>query len=168
MPDLVAPEAWRPAPGAPGLDVSDHGRVRRGDRLLRPMDNGRGYLRVQVRAEDGARRNLRVHRLVAVVHLPPPPDGAHEVDHVDGNTLNNAAANLEWVTPAENVRRAMLRRQPRVAARRPVLQTDSLGNVAARHPSVSAAARAVGRGRTSLLQALERGTGCAGCAWVYA
>lgn len=48
-----------------------------------------------------------VHRLVAGAFLPSPdaPE-KDEVDHIDGNPLNNAVENLEWVTHAENARRA--------------------------------------------------------------
>lgn len=34
-----------------------------------------------------------------------------EVDHLDGNKDNNTIWNLEWVTPQENVHRAILNRQ---------------------------------------------------------
>jgi len=59
-----------------------------------------GYFRVNV---DGC--PTYVHRIVAECFVPRPP-GATEVNHKDGNKLNNRASNLEWVTHLENVRHA--------------------------------------------------------------
>ena len=46
-----------------------------------------------------------VHRLVAWAFLGPPPNHlAWQVHHRDGNASNNHVHNLEYVTPAQNVR----------------------------------------------------------------
>lgn len=47
-----------------------------------------------------------VHRAVAELFLPPQPTPNHQIDHKDGNKLNNHFTNLEWVTRTENTRRA--------------------------------------------------------------
>jgi len=48
---------------------------------------------------------LLVSRLVAEAFCAnPDPENAKTVDHIDGNTLNNCADNLRWLTLADNVR----------------------------------------------------------------
>lgn len=45
------------------------------------------------------------HHLIAVSWHGPRPDG-YECDHINGNVLDCRVSNLQWVTPAENRRRA--------------------------------------------------------------
>jgi hypothetical protein len=52
-------------------------------------------------------RQERLHRLVAEAFIPNPAN-LLEVNHLDGNKLNNNADNLEWVTHAENMRHAVV------------------------------------------------------------
>lgn len=59
-----------------------------------------GYLLVCLNANK--RQTLSVHRLVAKAYIPNP-DNKPEVNHIDGNKLNNHYTNLEWCTRKENV-----------------------------------------------------------------
>ena len=105
----LAGEEWKqmrcPISGeeVPGRMVSSRGRVM--------MCSGRvhgGYLRQDGYLSTGysfasRRRNQRAHRLVAYTFFGPPPSPRHShVNHKDGDKQNNAAHNLEYVTPAEN------------------------------------------------------------------
>ena len=49
--------------------------------------------------------NSSVHRLVATHFLPNPLNLA-EVNHKDGNKLNNSVENLEWVSRRQNMQHA--------------------------------------------------------------
>ncbi len=84
---------------ADGIIYSDKPSNRWGHevRALTPGDNGRGYLRVKF-----AGRLHCVHRLVAVAFLGPVPAGK-EVNHKDGDKLNNRPENLEYVTRSQNM-----------------------------------------------------------------
>ena len=56
---------------------------------------------------DGNKRlKLYPHRAVALTYLPNYDLFKNQVDHLDGNIFNNHLWNLEWVTEAENHRRA--------------------------------------------------------------
>ena len=50
---------------------------------------------------DGKTKTIKIHRAVAQ-NFVPNPDLLPEVNHKDGNKLNNYADNLEWVTNKEN------------------------------------------------------------------
>lgn len=53
----------------------------------------------------GRVRMCLVHQLVALTYLPNT-EGRTDINHKDGNTLNNHVDNLEWTTKAENMAHA--------------------------------------------------------------
>lgn len=54
---------------------------------------------------EGVRSFPSVHRLVALAWIENPA-GMLQVNHIDGDKLNNSVENLEWCTSAENIRHA--------------------------------------------------------------
>lgn len=76
-------------------------------RILRGWIDIGGYRRVALTNNQGIQdANISVHRLVAKVFLPEAMDGQTQVNHIDGNKLNNSFTNLEWTTPSENSQHA--------------------------------------------------------------
>jgi HNH endonuclease len=54
--------------------------------------------------------NYLVHRLVAQTYIPNPYN-LPEVNHIDGDTLNNWVNNLEWCTRAYNIKDRVFRKK---------------------------------------------------------
>jgi hypothetical protein len=96
-------------------EVSSLGNVRRmttrggkpllPPRPIKPIATGE-YLGFSPSLGPGVYLRQYVHRAVAEAFLGAIPDG-FEVNHRDGNKLNNAASNLEYVTRAQNVQHAI-------------------------------------------------------------
>ena len=61
---------------------------------------------------------MNCHTLMALTWIGPRPQGM-EIDHLNGDILNWSADNLEYVTPAENRKRARLLRVLRSIGRDP-------------------------------------------------
>lgn len=96
-------EVWKTIDGYDyPYEISNRGKVLGVRGLMKPYDNGYGYLVVELR-KDGKRKHLRVHRLVAEAFLPNT-DNLPEVNHKDENKHNNEVTNLEWCTSGYNKR----------------------------------------------------------------
>ena len=113
-------EIWKPILGFEGrYEISDAGRVRSLSFLQRYLlRNGReafrrtrerivaqqkinsGYLIVHLHL-DGSRYAKLVHRLVAV-NFVDGFDVGRDVNHKDGDKMNNTAENLEWLSRRDN------------------------------------------------------------------
>jgi hypothetical protein len=125
-------EQWRPVVGWEGYyEVSDHGRVRSVERLVRRKD-GRtraapsrilgtpfaktgGYPVVNL-WRDNKGRVEKVHRLVLAAFVGPCPEGM-EGCHNDGDPTNSHLDNLRWDTHSGNVQDTIGHGTNRLAAR---------------------------------------------------
>lgn len=109
-------EVWKDVVGYEGIyRVSSLGRVRSLDHFVK-HSNGRdriqkgrflkrqfslkGYFFVSL-SRSKKRFHTGVHRLVAMAFIKNP-NNKSQVNHIDGNKINNRPSNLEWCTNQEN------------------------------------------------------------------
>lgn len=113
-----------------------------------------GYLSYNLTVEKGKRKRCYSHRLVAAAYLSSSLDKKkNQINHKDGNKLNNHFTNLEWVTAKENQEYAIqcgLRKFNHIYC----FTKDK--QLVAEYLSVAAAAHAVGISRSIILQELDK------------
>lgn len=121
-------EQWKPIEGYGGkYEVSNLGRVRQGEKSVNQYKDGKGYLRVSL-YKDGAERNVKVHRLVALAFIPNP-ENLPMVNHKDEVKTNNRVDNLEWCDNKYNCNYGTIKERLDAMRRRcPVIGTDKDGN----------------------------------------
>lgn len=73
--------------------------------VLKPRISKHGYYYVNI-YKNNNRKTVKNHRLVAEAFIPNP-ENKPEVNHKDGDKLNNKISNLEWVTSSENIYHAV-------------------------------------------------------------
>lgn len=84
--------------------IDTHGNKRAKPKKMAFVIPANGYKTVFPMLSCG-RKAMIVHRLVAIQYIPNPHN-LPEVNHIDGNKLNNHKDNLEWVTRSENSKHA--------------------------------------------------------------
>lgn len=99
-------ELWRPVQDYEHLyEVSNIGRLRRiNGKIQKIQKTVFGYGRVTL-YNKGPYKKIHIHRVVAKAFIENP-NNKPEVNHIDGNKLNNVVTNLEWVTKSENRKHA--------------------------------------------------------------
>jgi len=102
MMSVVCMEEWKTISGFENYEVSSFGRVRKGDRILKPSTDKTGRKQVQLYKES-VQTSIRIHRLVAEAFLETGQTG-QVIDHIDRNPSNNHVSNLRWCSRSDNNR----------------------------------------------------------------
>ncbi|BCG66318.1 DNA repair exonuclease [Staphylococcus phage vB_SsapH-Golestan101-M] len=130
--------------------------AKNGRRVLKSHINKSGYKINNITIKKGTgKKTFILHRIVAYAFLPKNIEHI-EVNHIDGNKLNNNISNLEWVTKKENIEHSWnigLRDNSWAKGSknyqwkgnhkncRSIVQKDKNGNVINKYNSIAIAAR---------------------------
>ena len=106
-------EIWKDIPQYEGLYmVSNLGRVKslpklrcKSEKILKNKITKDGYYETSL-SKNGKAKYIRTHRLVAIAFIENVFN-KDQVNHIDGNKLNNCVDNLEWCTLQENKEHAI-------------------------------------------------------------
>jgi hypothetical protein len=112
-------EKWVNIPNEEYYQISSFGRIRSLDRdmphnsksrlgvyitrkgkILATTITNKGYETIMIK-----KKSYKIHRLVAQAFIPNP-ENKPQVNHLDGNKLNNNISNLEWATNSDNIKHA--------------------------------------------------------------
>ncbi len=76
-------------------------------KYLKGQEGKNGYFSYNLTLPDGSKKRMYAHRLVAIAFLPNNDLKKNQINHIDGNKLNNNVDNLEWVTSEQNQQHAI-------------------------------------------------------------
>lgn len=118
---ITCQEIWKDIPDFEGLyQVSNLGNVKtlerttknkqgtclRKEKLLNLNISNRGYVNVKLyNTSKNIKKTIFVHKLVGLCFLNNA-NQYKEINHIDGNKLNNNINNLEWCSRSHNVKEA--------------------------------------------------------------
>ena len=139
-----------------GRMVSSFGRLRLRNGYIYEGSLRSCYYGTRYKATSGFRTEY-VHKIAAMAFLgpPPSPERSH-VNHKDGDKRNNAACNLEYVTPAQNRAHYLENRTAQLQGTRRLGSKPVWSRACGRddkwtwHPSVLSAATVLGLNRGSV------------------
>lgn len=124
---------------------------------LKPAVDNKGYLRCALSKENKL-KTFKVHRLVASAFIDNP-DNLPQINHKDGNKLNNHVENLEWCNNSQNQLHAYAtglnpRHMPK---HHPVIIVDNSNGNVRRFECIKFAAEYIGEKRQTLENRLRTG-----------
>lgn len=116
-------EVWRPVVGYEDYyEVSNLGRLRTVGHIIEYSDGRRRHVRggrmisygkprpngyyIKCLQRGNTKKYVTIHRLVATAFIPNPM-GLEQINHINGNKIDNRVENLEWITREDNMLHAV-------------------------------------------------------------
>ena len=171
-------EIWKDIPNYENsYQVSNLGRVKSlGNKsnhkkeIILKQSNIMKYQCVSLR-KNNKTKMFKVHRLVAKTFIPNLSNYP-QVNHKDGNKLNNKVQNLEWCTASENIKHAFkigLKKQLKGADNKrskKVLMCDDNKKIIKEFGSLREAERTMNIPHTNITNSIKRNGTCGGYKWI--
>jgi hypothetical protein len=94
-------EIWKEVNNFSKYEISNYGNLKNKDtqKILQPSIKS-GYLCTSLTDNNGIRKSVKIHRLVALNFIPNT-ENKETVNHINHNRLDNNINNLEWMTTTE-------------------------------------------------------------------
>lgn len=91
---------WKEIINHPNYEVNELGEIKNKikNKILKPFITTNGYLRIRISNKIA----FQVHKIIALYFIDNP-NNFSEVNHIDGNKLNNSINNLEWCNRSQNM-----------------------------------------------------------------
>jgi hypothetical protein len=140
---------WRDIPDLSNYQINQYGEVRNrhtGKIKSQQIDKHTGYLKVHL-YKNGKDHNRAVHQLLGEVFLNKPK--GLDINHRDGNKLNNILSNLIPATRSENIQHAYDNGLNHRARPVKIIETGEV------FPSVTACARAINHCHQNIFKCLD-------------
>ena len=127
-----------------------------------------GYGRVSL-WDHGKGKHYSIHRLVAEAFIPNP-DSLPQVNHKDGNKLNNNVDNLEWCSFSENMKHAYKNGLVNPKTKRVIQYSDNYTKIK-EWDSIADASKELGINHANIITVCKQNTNrkyAGGFIWRYA
>lgn len=108
-----------------------------------------GYVSYNIVMPDGNHRRFYAHRLVAAAYIKNNDKLKNQINHIDGNKLNNCVENLEWVTQCHAI-------ENNLRQFKHVFCFSKNKKLVAEYKSVAAASLATGVSQSIIFQELHK------------
>jgi hypothetical protein len=102
---------WKKIKGFPNYVLNNSGVIKNSKGLVRKHRLDKSNYPIIDLKNNGVRKTVRVHQLVATHFVPGRTKLRHEVNHKFGDKSDMSAKSLEYVSPSENVKHAWAMRK---------------------------------------------------------
>ncbi len=88
------------------VGIKNQDKCYRKEHIVDGFINKKGYKQVTLYDDNGKPKTMRVHKLVALAFIKNN-NNLPQINHKDGNKLNNYVDNLEWISNYDNIQHSI-------------------------------------------------------------